>query len=387
MTLKINNSRIRRLWLDTNGLISAPTGNLDIISIIRKLGFVQLDTVQNVSRAHHHILWSRNQNYREPMLDKLLSSRQHIFEHFTHDASVLPMEFYPMWKRRFKRLKTKIDKYKCYEPSKINDWKDIILERINTEGPLSTKSFTSRINGEKKVWSKPPHKQILDYLWYIGVLSTSHRENFNKFYDLSERVIPEQYRNKTTTDQEQIDWLCHEALKRLTIGTPKEIQAFWDAKDINEVKDWLEEKQNELVPIEWETHNGTWVKAYALADIEERLNTIPSSSSARIRIINPFDPAVRDRNRLQKIFDFEYKLEIFVPASKRRWGYYVYPLLQGERFIGRIELKADRKTASLNVVNFWPEEGIKWSTTYQNKLNSELSRFARLADLNNINWP
>ncbi len=385
MVLKISNRDMRLLWLDTNDLISSPTGKLDILSIIKKLGFVQLDTVQNVSRAHHHILWSRNQNYREPMLDELLRSRQYIFEHFTHDASILPMEFYPMWTRRFNRLKEKIDKYECYTPEKISNWKDIILERIQEEGPLSTKGFDSKIKGEKKVWSHPPHKRVLDYLWYVGILSTSHRENFNKFYDLSERVIPAHYRENVSSDSEQIDWLCHEALRRLAIGSPREIQAFWDAKNINEVKSWINQKLDELVPVEWETAKGSHLNSYAMKDIEDRLDKL-SSASSRIRIINPFDPAVRDRQRLKNIFGFDYKLEIFVPAPKRQWGYYVYPLLQGKTFIGRIELKADRKASTLNVINLWPEEGVKWGAEREKKLESELSRFTRLANLEKVNW-
>jgi len=196
MVFKISNRDMRRLWLDTNGLIEPPTGALNLTGIIKKLGFVQLDTIQNVSRAHHHILWSRNQNYREPMLDELLRSGQDIFEHFTHDASILPMDFYPMWERRFRKIKEKIDGSKYYKAMQNNVWKDEVKSRIAAEGPLSTRDFSSKIAGEKKMWSRPPHKQALDYLWYAGEISTSHRENFHKFYDLSERVIPQKIREK-----------------------------------------------------------------------------------------------------------------------------------------------------------------------------------------------
>ena len=95
--LRISNRDARHLWLAAHGLAATPTGQVDPISLVRNLGFVQLDTIQVVARAHHHILWSRNQNYREPMLDKLLAKDRSVFEHFTHDASVLPMEFLPMW--------------------------------------------------------------------------------------------------------------------------------------------------------------------------------------------------------------------------------------------------------------------------------------------------
>ncbi len=385
MVFKINNRDMRRLWLDTNGLTEPPTGALDLTGIIKKLGFVQLDTIQNVSRAHHHILWSRNQNYREPMLDELLRSGQDIFEHFTHDASVLPMDFYPMWERKFRKIKEKIDGSKYYKALHNNVWKDEVKARIAAEGPLSTRDFSSKIAGEKKMWSRPPHKQALDYLWYTGDLSTSHRENFHKFYDLSERVIPQKFREKKFSDAAQIDWLCRAALDRLAVGTLKEIKSFWEAKETKEVKSWVEENQSEITAIEWETEAGPYIKSFAFIDIEERLNNI-SQASSRMRILNPFDPVVRDRARLNNIFGFEYKIEIFVPAAKRRWGYYVYPLLEGERFVGRIEVKADRKAGCLNVINFWPEEGVKWGAQRQEKLERELSRFAGLVNLTKVIW-
>jgi len=382
---------MRRLWLDTNALLSSSSGSLDIVAIIKKLGFVQLDTIQNVSRAHHHILWSRHQTYREPMLDELLGAREHLFEHFTHDASVLPMEMYPMWERRFRRMKAKLDGASYHRPEQIADWKDILIERITAEGPLSTKDFASgstwdsKLNGKKKVWSRPPHKQVLDYLWYSGTLATSHREKFTKFYDLAERVIPEQFRDAGISEAEQVDWLCRAALARLAVGSMKEIKEFWDAKDVREVKSWIAENQKSVIPVKWETDRGEWVSSYALADIEDRIQKLPSASS-RMKIINPFDPAIRDRNRLKSMFGFDYRLEVFVPAAKRRWGYYVYPLLEGDRFVGRIEAKADRKAKCLNVLNFWPEGDIKWGLGRNARLEAELVRFAQLADLNIVKW-
>ncbi len=386
MSLKINNKTMRRLWLDTNGLFSDGLEPIDVIDIIRKLGFVQLDTIQNVSRAHHHILWSRHPDYREHMLDELLSVREHIFEHFTHDASVLPMEIYPSWTKRFDRLKTQLEKASYHRPDRIVEWKDILVGRITEEGPLSTKDFTSKREGQKKVWSRPPHKQVLDYLWYTGTLATSHREKFTKFYDLTERVIPEQFRATDLSDAEQVDKLCHSALSRLAVATAKEIKEFWEAVEIKEVKAWLHENEQSLVPVQWETSTGEWIASYAPIDIDDRIQNLTSSSTA-VKIINPFDPAVRNRTRLKAMFGFDYKLEVFVPEAKRKWGYYVYPILEGEKFVGRIEAKADRKNKSLNIINFWTEPNVKWGTSREGKLKAELTKFARLAELTTVNWP
>lgn len=385
MTLKINNATMRWLWLDSNGLLEQPDSPVDVVAIIQKLGFVQLDTIQNVSRAHHHILWSRHRDYRESMLDEILKERKHIFEHFTHDASVLPMDIYPMWQKRIKRMKTKIHNASWHNPERVKEWKDTLLERIREEGPLSTKDFTSAINGEKKVWSRPPHKQVLDYLWYTGHLSTSHREKFLKYYDVTDRVIPPAFLEQNVPESEQINSLCRAALERLTVGSLKEIRAFWDAVDPAEVKNWASEIEDTLLPVTWETANGDWMNSYALKGLEDKLDAL-QDVPAKMKILNPFDPLVRDRDRLNALFGFEYKLEVFVPEAKRKWGYYVYPLLEGDRFVGRIEAKADRKGGCLNILNFWPEEGVRWGKNRQKKLDAELKRFARLAEMKTVAW-
>jgi uncharacterized protein YcaQ len=290
-----------------------------------------------------------------------------------------------MWERKFKRMKARLGGSFYRRPEQISDWTDVLIDRITKEGPLSTKDFDSKTNGKKKIWSRPPHKQVLDYLWYSGTLATSHREKFTKFYDLAERVIPEQFRGAGISEAAQVDWLCQAALAHLAVGSIKEIKEFWEAKDVAEVKSWIEANKEAVIPVKWEADSGEWVTSYALADIESRIENIPSASS-RIKIINPFDPAVRDRVRLKLMFGFDYKLEVFVPASKRQWGYYVYPLLEGDRFVGRIEAKADRKANCLNVLNLWPEDGIKWGAGRKEKLEAELLRFARSADLDVVRW-
>lgn len=381
--MKINNKDIRKLWLSTNGLATPPTGPLDTLKIIKDLGFVQLDTIQNVSRAHHHIIWSRNQNYREPMLDKLLSEKGNVFEHFTHDASVIPVDYYPMWTRQFGRLKKWLDSSKRYKEYLSHADLPKIKSRIEKDGALSTAAFNTKIMGKKKMWSRPPHKVALDYMWYAGELATSHREKFKKFYDLSHRVIPAHITDQCHSDDDQINWLCNQALDRLSFASLKEVQNFWQATELSEVKKWHDNHQN-LTPIKWQSNQGNWVDAVAPHDIEVRLKNL-SKPTSRLRILNPFDPAIRDRARLKQLFGFDYKIEIFVPAAKRQWGYYVYPLLEGDRFIGRIELKADRKNGILNVINFWQEDGVKWTTARFEKLTAELGRFARLANLTQVN--
>ncbi len=374
--MRLTNLEARRLWLHNHGLSAAPTGVLDVMGMINALGFVQIDTIRNVTRAHHHILWSRNQNYREKHLWPLLKSRQ-IFEHFTHDASLIPMQTLPMWRRQFSRMEKYVAKAEWFASSLGQQNIRDIKARIAAEGPLSTHAFDTKIEGKREMWARPPHKKALDKMWYAGALATSHRENFIKFYDLAERVFPAHLRAETHSDAAQINWLCTEALHRLGFATATEIAKFWDAVSTKEARAWAKGRPE----IELTAADGRVSRAY----VAPNLAAAPKPST-RLRILNPFDPAIRDRSRLERLFGFEYRNEMFVPKAKRRWGYYVYPLLEGARFVGRIELTADRKAGVLTVAGFWPEAGVKWGDARRAKLEAELARFGRFVGLRTIVW-
>ncbi len=266
--IRIPNRDARRLWLHAQGLATPPTGPLNVPDIIDRLGFVQLDTIRTVARAQDHIIWSRNQHYRERMLNKLLAKDRAVFEHFTHDASVLPMTTYPMWRRQFRRMDERIRRSSWYASMLDEDGRAAIRERIAREGPLSTHAFDTVCADRTVAWRRPPHKQALDFMWHVGELATSHRENFTKFYDLTERVIPAEVLEDERSDAEQLDWLCRQALDRLAFATEGEIQRFWEAAGLAEVKAWSDRARRGLAHVLVETAAGDWVPSIAPADIE-----------------------------------------------------------------------------------------------------------------------
>ena len=383
--LTISNHDIRLLWLQTHGLQNRTHEKLDVLQIIKELGFVQLDTIQNVSRAHHHILWSRDKRYKEHMLDDLLLEKGKIFEHFSHDASVLPIEFYPYWKGHFKRMKERLDRSKYYKD--LLDEKGIksVLTRLKNEGALNIKDFKSEVNLEKEMFSSSTYKTTLEYMWYCGELTTAYRKSFRKYYDLSQHIIPDEILNITIPENEQTDWLCSQALHRMSVASAKEIKDFWGSLSIQEVNTWTQKNKDKLLQIQWQDSQGKYITSFAPLDIKKRVSNLKNATN-KMQIINPFDPAIRDRKRLKSIFGFEYKIEIFVPKEKRIWGYYVYPILQGNKFIGRIEIQADRKAKELNVLNFWKEDGVIWDDEKQLKLDEELFSFAHLVGINSVKW-
>lgn len=376
--LRIRNRDARRLWLAQMLLTEGPRNPAEII---RALGFLQIDTIRNVARAQDHILWSRATGYREERVWKLLKSRE-LFEHFTHDASLIPAEVLPYWTRRFRVLGARAARGDWYRSGLGGDEIARIRDRIEAEGPLSTHAFDTKIEGKREMWARPPHKKALDQMWYAGTLATAHREKFVKFYDLGSRVFPGGI-DHGVAEADQVDWLCGKAVDRLGLATRSEITWFWQAVTPAEVKGWA--ARADLVPVEVEAADGRVTDALAPPDIDERLANAPRPGT-RMRLINPFDPAIRDRARLERLFGFAYRNEMFVPKAKRVFGYYVYPLLEGDRFVGRIELRADRRAGDLVVVGFWPEPGVAWPAARGDRLTAELERFRRFAGLAAIRW-
>ena len=274
MSIKISNQQTKQLWLQLNQLQNIDNLELNLLQIIKDLGFVQIDTIQNVTRAHHHILWSRNNKYKENMFDKILKNAD-IFEHFTHDASVLPIEFYPFWNIQYTRIKEKIDRSKYYKNILDEEGMKNIFNRLENEGPLHITDF-----GSDSV-----HKTTLDYMWYSGVLGTSHRINFRKYYDKKENIIPAEILNKQISEKEQIHWLCSNALSRLGIANAKEIKIFWDVLSLKEVNDWIKENKDKLVEVLWENHDGKYTKSFSFLDLEDRLKAL-ANTNKKIKIIN-----------------------------------------------------------------------------------------------------
>ena len=371
--------------LNRQSLFSAPCAkkhSSDYARRVESLGMVQLDSIGVVSRAHHHILWSRQSAYRADDYDTLLNRNRAVFEHFSHDAAILPMSTYPYWKRQQARRAAQYKKAAWGKAMAGKYTREHILNYIGEHGPVCSRDFTKKGGAPTKkssqAWSRPAHKLVLDYLWLDGTLSVSHRDKFTKFYDLTERIIPANYREMIFSESEQISWLCESALIRLGVATAMEIQRFWEACDLAEVQAWLCNPTVEIIPVEYKDARGNKVQAFAIASIEEWLPQL-GKPNTRLRIVNPFDPVVRDRSRLLRLFDFEYRIEIYTPQAKRKYGYYVFPLLEGDRFIGRIDVRANRETDTLETNNWWLETGVKPARSRIEKLTVELKRLSKLA--------
>ncbi|MDK1375725.1 MULTISPECIES: winged helix-turn-helix domain-containing protein [unclassified Sinorhizobium] len=389
MTIRLSNRDARRIFLAKQGLSAAPQralGKEGLLKLIRDLGFVQVDSIATVERAHHQILFSRNQTYRREHLTELLEKDGELFEHWTHDASIIPSAFFIYWKHRFKwESETLRERWLKWRGEGFDDGCEETYERIVSDGAVMARDLKMDGHVSGGWWNWHPSKTALEVLWRQGRLAIARRENFQKVYDLTERVIPPQHYEGEVGHAEFIDWACRSALDRLGFATHGEIAAFWDLVSPDEAKAWVAAHRDELSEVLIESANGGKPRAsYALSGFPDNLGDI-AEPPGRIRVLSPFDPLLRDRNRTERLFGFFYRIEVFVPEAKREYGYYVFPLIEGDRLIGRIDMKADRKLGRLDVRRLWLEPGVRVSSGRMEKLAAELDRIARFTGVEDVN--
>lgn len=350
-----------------------------------RIGFVQIDSVDTVARAHHMILSARRRDYRPSQLSELLEVDRSLFENWTHDASAIPTAFYPHWQLRFRRGADRLrERWRTWRRAGFEEKFDGVLDHIRRNGPVMAREL--RDGGRRKAtgwWDWHPSKTALEYLWRTGELAVTRREGFQKVFDLTERVIPQTHRIPAPDERETLDWACSSALDRLGFATPGEIAAFWATATPAEAKAWCTTSlaEGKLAEIEVEGAAPDRIRKVLV-----RPDGIggPVPAPKRIRVISPFDPLIRDRRRTGWLFGFSYTIEIFVPAAKRRYGYYVFPLLEGERFIGRVDMR--RRDGVLAVRAFWPEPGVRLGRGRMGRLEGELERTARFAGCDGVRY-
>ena len=387
--LTISNETARALILARCGLagLQQASGAGALLSLIRSLGYVQLDSIRIVERAHHHILFSRHTAYRPRHLEKLQAKSPALFEHWTHDSSLIPLEHYPHWTHRFALTRSRIAHWR----ERFGDDRVLktVRDHIAIKGASRARDFAHLGGRTGTWWGWGPAKAALEYLWRTGDLAVLERDGFEKVYDLAERAIPAPLRETKPSRGESLDWACSEALSRLGAATPKMLADFWGHASIPEAAKWIEneKKKDRLIDVTLVgAKDQRGFAAVARPDIETHLSEL-SEPTSRLRALSPFDPVLRDRERLRRIFGFDYHIEIYVPGHKREFGYYVFPLLEGSRFIGRIDMKAERSKDRLAVKALWIEPRLTLSKARRLKLENELARQAKLGAVRDIAFP
>jgi uncharacterized protein YcaQ len=387
-SLLITNRQARKLFLERQGLSMSVRSKLStdgLLEMIRALGFVQVDSINTVARAHHMILFARNQTYRMDQLTHLLETKRALFEHWTHDASVIPVEYFPYWRYRFVRDKAVLlSRWRKARHEGFEEIFEKILAQVRLDGPTMARDIGTKRKIGRGWWDWHPEKTALEFHWRTGNLAIAGRVGFQKIYDITEKVIPEYYREARVDEIAFVDWACRSALERLGMATSVEIAAFWDLVTNNESAEWCRDAlaSGTVMEVLVEgTGERKLTKAFAFPDLSERLGDLPEALDC-IRVLSPFDPLIRDRKRCLRLFGFDYRIEIFIPEAKRQYGYYVFPLLEGDRFIGRIDMKHQKGV--LTVTGFWLEPGVKMGKGRKAALEAELDRHRRFVGAESI---
>jgi len=345
---KLSLDQARRIVLWTQLLSGSPQleGKEGAAQIIEHLGYVQIDTIAVVERAHHHVLWSRCPSYDPSFLHDLAAIDHRIFEYWAHAMAFLPMSDYRFYIPRMERHRTS-------QRAWLSEWKQEhghilseVLDRIRVEGALTSKDFELPPGMKRGTWwDWKPAKRALEILFWQGHLMISERKSFQKVYDLTERVLPPGTDMTRPTDEEVGRFHVRRALAGLGVAQARGIQTAFHIADRSLIASTLKQMQHtkEVFPISIEGSDDVY---YALAEMLERED--PPASNA-VHILSPFDNLTIQRDRMERLFGFEYTLECYLPAAKRKYGYFVLPLLWQDTLVGRIDAKADRKTRNLIV--------------------------------------
>lgn len=357
----ITRDQARTLLLSGHGLLRDPARRTrsqprHALDAIRELGFVQVDSINVVERAHHHILWTRDHAYRPAHLDALQKDL-HVFEHWTHDASVIPIEHFHHWHHRFERVA-----WSTWFNGQLGRDREALLASVKAEiearGPLMARHF-EHPSGAKSGgwWEWKPAKAALEYLWRRGELTIVRREGFQKVYDLTPRAMPQISARPASDAADHVAWACTTAIERLGVATPTEIAKFWNAVPIADARRWCAQavEAGSLVSVVIESDHAA-KPAVARPDWRAVLEKSPDAPPIA-RLLSPFDPIMRDRARALRLFNFDYRFEAFVPERLRTYGYYVLPVLAGDRIIARVDAAADRSASLLVIKGVWWEPG------------------------------
>jgi uncharacterized protein YcaQ len=357
---KVSLALARRIALNAQllaGGTELPRGKEGVAQAVERLGYVQIDTIAVVQRAHHHTLWARRSDYDPEMLHKLQAQDRRLFEYWGHAASYLPMSDYRYYLPRMRSFHHPKSKWEQKRLKEHGHLMEPVLERIREEGPLASRDFKPPPGRQRGAWwDWKPSKIALEMLFWRGDLMVTERRNFQRVYDLTERVLPDHVDTSFPDEGELGRFLVRRALSAYGVASEREIGDHIHAasRDVitDALADLLDAREVERVEIE----GGNGADDFALAGTVEAGRQL-EQVSPRVLLLSPFDNLVIQRQRLQRLFGFDYSLECYTPAAKRKYGYFSLPILWGDAFVGRLDPKADRKTRTLVLRNliFEPE--------------------------------
>ncbi|MGR4048850.1 winged helix-turn-helix domain-containing protein [Kosakonia cowanii] len=369
----------RHLHLAAQGLLRKPSRRAkpdDIISTIRRMSLLQIDTINIVARSPYLVLFSRLGAFEPHWLDDALRNGE-LMEYWAHEACFLPREDFALVRHRMLAPDKMGWKYRqAWMHEHAADIEQLIAH-IEAHGPVRSADFQHPRKGASGWWEWKPHKRHLEGLFTAGKVMVIERRNFQRVYDLTQRVMPHWDDVRDLLSQEQAEAIMLEKSAR-SLGL---FRAQWLADyyrlrrpAVTEALAQMQEAQT-ILPVNVEGLGPAWLHSSLLPLLEQALaDKLTATHSA---VLSPFDPLVWDRKRAEQLFDFSYRLECYTPAPKRQYGYFVLPLLHRGRLVGRMDAKMHRKTGVLGVIALFLEEGVAPSLQLERDLQRAITDFAR----------
>ncbi|MEM7195120.1 MAG: crosslink repair DNA glycosylase YcaQ family protein [Pseudomonadota bacterium] len=376
---KRDRARLRRLALGSQGLLQIQPfgrGLPGACRAIKHIGYVQIDTISVVERAHHHVLFSRVPGYAPGMINRLLERRD-IFEYWSHAAAFLPISDYRFslpYKHAIRN--GKVHWYKDRDTRLMNE----LLTRVRTEGPIRSRDIESETTSRSGWWDWKPTKQALEQLFMEGDLMVTTREGFQKVYDLTERVLPEDVDISMPSEREFAEHLLEQQLRCHGIVSLKGLTYLRRSAELRAAMKAVVDEQvsaGRLQALKVPSGDVYFVETEAFECRTSRV-------SNRVQILSPFDNSVIQRDRLATLFDFDYQIECYVKEENRQYGYFCLPILYRDEFIGRMDCKAHRKARELEVKMLHLESGTMITDCVMHALVLELGLFALFQQCDSI---
>lgn len=371
--------RLRLITLHHQGLTTMRPfgkGSQATKHALEHLGYIQIDTLSVIERAHHHTLWTRIPDYRPDYLHQLVRERS-AFEYWFHAASYLPISNYRFVLPQMSAIKRGESPYYANVDDKYMSY---VLDRIRIDGPLKARNFESTTKRKAKWWNWKPTKRALERLFMQGDLMITDRDGMEKVYDLTERVLPDKINTSEPSLLEFSEYLINVSMRAYGFTTLKQLTHLRPGDTLRKILNTiLQQKIEQGSLIEYPIDGMPPV--YTTQNI---LDTKINRPAANVRLLSPFDNAIIHRIRVKQLFDFDYKLECYTPKEKRQFGYFCLPILYKDRLVGRVDCKAHRKIGDFELVNLHLEYKKISLDTFTPHFAKIVHRFAKFNDCRSI---
>jgi len=371
--VQLTSVQARRIWLHAQRLdITEPFGSgpKATPAAVAHLGYLQIDTIYVIERSHHHILYTRIPTYRREHLHQAQSIDKTVFEYWTHALSYVPTESLRFYVRDMRQAHQDWQRRNGWFGKVSNDDLRRVVSRIRRHGALTIRDIEDEPVEKDYAWaSRKPSKRVLELAFYKGLVTISQRVGMLKTYELMTRHFGWVRLPRAATERETLNYLLDRALQSQGIVSVESI-CHLDGPRKPAMRRLLESRvrREELIPVQLEGA-GQWLHWVR----PETLDAIPDPAQEQVHILSPFDPLIIQRKRLRLFFDYEYRFEAYVPKHKRVFGYFVCPVLIGDRIVAALDLKTDRSLKKI-LVQRWNWIG-RASRAHQQQVEAGLHKF------------